>query len=979
MFNHPTKSFVQKRDGSYQEIYFAKIQNRLKYLAEGFPSHKCNDANNKFRYSNKQNYLAPLKNINISLLTQKVIKSVVDKIPTNKIDEITASICAENIHIHPDYNEMASRIVISNHHKNTRTKNFLGVTEHLYLIKDSTGISCPLVNKQYYKFVENNYEKIENIIDYRRDYNITYFGFKTLEKSYLLKSNSDKCSVERPQHTWMRLAISINLKKTNFHLCNKSETKLSRIDAMWDQIKNTYDFISLGYYTHASPTIFNSGTLRQQLLSCFLLGSDDSQEGIMKTASDISKISKCAGGIGFHINWRSNGALIRGTNGKSSGPIPFLQIIDKLLCAFNQGGKRPGSGACYMSIDHPDILEFIECRLPHKQKESITPDLFLAVCVRDLFMERVLKNEEWSLFDPDQCPGLLDLFEEEYRKKYINYEKKGKARKTIKARTLLEHIARCRIESGMPYIFYIDMANRKSNQKNIGFIRSSNLCTEIVEFSNSSEYACCTLASICLPKFIEDQNELIYNKKKLIMNILIPKNIREVFEKNILQFIGYPETGPINNNLFPLHPHFNFKKLVNVVRVAFRNLDNIIDLNWYPVPETEISNKRHRPVALGVQGLADVYHKMRIAFNSCHAQDLNKKIFETIYYTCISESCNLAREKYEEYKKILNESRRVDVIVGYRIKREFKMAIDNTYKLKECVKPIYKTYTILSESTSSLSPSSSFPSLESLEENKILPTTSGAYTSFYGSPISKGKFQFDLWNDELKTLIGVNNIYKFDPTEVSLSEMWDWNSLRREIKIFGVRNSLVTALMPTASTSQIMGNNESFEPYTSNLYRRHTMAGQFVCINKYLIHELIDLGIWNKKMGDDLRKYNGSIQNIDGIPDELKNRYKTNYELSQKLIINQESERGPFIDQSQSANRFLNKYKATVSSVTAMDIYAWRKRLKTGQYYLRTEDMTDPQKFTIKPDKAKLSGHSKKKKEDICMFNETNICLSCSG
>lgn len=939
----PTKSYVKKRDETLQEIDFSKIQNRLKYIAKGYPSRKISDgcADSK---SAGPPYLEPLKDINISSLTQKVIKSVVNNIQTNKIDDLTASICAEDGHIHPDYLKMASRISISNHHKNTRSRNFLGMTEYLYLTKDKFGRCYSLVNKQYYKFVENNHEQIEKLIDYKRDYNISYFGFKTLERSYLIKPNNDTHPTERPQHTWMRIAISLNMTKETIPVCDQtdvSDDSLLAADQInqecedtstWERIKKTYNYISNGYYTHASPTIFNAGTLHQQLLSCFLLGSDDSQEGIMKTATDISKISKWAGGIGFHINWRSSGSLIKGTNGKSSGPIPFLQINDKLLGAFNQGGKRKGSGACYVSIDHPDILEFTECRLPHKKEETTTPDLFLAVCIRDLFMERVLDNKKWSMFDPDECPGLLDSFESDYRRKYLEYEQEGRAKRVISARELLEHLAKCRIESGLPYIFYIDHANRKSNQKKIGFIRSSNLCGEIVEYSNSKEYACCTLASICLPKFVEDQAEASSCKSP--------------------------------NHEFPLNPTFNFKKLAGVVKVAFRNLDNIIDLNWYPVPETEVSNKRHRPVGTGIQGLADVYHKMRISFSSQLARELNKRIFETIYYACMVESCALAREKYSEYKKILQKDNTVDVITGYRIRRKYKTIDDEeNNRPYEYVEPVYKTYTELN-----------------VLNAMVLPDTCGAYSSYEGSPISQGKFQFDLWDDELDSL---PQCQKYN-SKIQLSGMWDWDSLRSKIKKFGVRNSLTTALMPTASTSQIMGNNESFEPYTSNLYRRDTMAGQFVCINKYLMHELIGLGMWNQDIKNNIRINNGSVQYIQGIPEELKERYKTNYEISQRVIIDQEADRGAFIDQSQSANRFLSKNKASIGMVTSMDIYAWRKRLKTGQYYLRTEDFNDPQKFTIKPNKDKSPEYKKENqkghnKKDIFIIDDKNICLSCSG
>ncbi|MFB5622807.1 MAG: ribonucleoside-diphosphate reductase subunit alpha, partial [Nitrosarchaeum sp.] len=743
-------------------------------------------------------------------------------------------------------------------------------------------------------FVKNNFEKIQNAIDYFRDYEGGgYFGFKTLEKSYLLKIPGNSTPLERPQDLWMRVAITVGMNPNN-HRCEKA----------WNHIKETYEYLSQGYYTHASPTLFNSGTKIQQLLSCFLLGSNDSLEGITKTLSDIAKISKRAGGIGFHFDWRSAGSLIRGTGGKSSGPIPFLQIQDKVLVAFNQGGRRAGSGAAYMSIDHPDIEQFIECRNQHKKAEDITPDLFLAVVMRDLFMKRVNNNEDWSLFDPDECPGLLNTYSQEYEQLYLKYEKEGKARKTLNARKLLEHIAKCRLESGVPYIWNIDMSNRKSNQKNLGTIRSSNLCSEIIEYSSSDEYGCCTLASLCLPNYVDSNT----NK-------------------------------------------FNFTKLAKITRLAFRNLNRIIDINDYPCPEAEISNLRHRPLGLGVQGVADLYHKLKLAYNSKEARELNKKIFETIYYATMTESCELAREKYFEYKKQIKENKFAEVIVGYKFSRKNN---------KNIVTSITKKYEDINE----------------------LETTVGAYSSFKDSPISQGKFQFDLVDEELEYLNKYNPKFVEHNNKVELSGLWDWESLRTKIKKFGVRNSLCIALMPTASTAQIMGNSESFEPITSNIYRRDVLAGQFICVNKYLINELIQLGVWNSDLENNIIANNGSIQYIDGLPNDMKERYKTVWELSQKAIIDQVADRAPFVDQSQSMNLYLSKTKKNIATVTTMDIYTWFKRLKTSCYYLRTQDLNDPQKFSIIPDKAKLENYNeeyKRKLKSIPIIDEKDICLSCSG
>lgn len=1267
MFN-TTKSFVRKRDGVFQEMDFSKIQNRLKYLAQGYTSRE-----ERIGSTNKDKpvlQLESLKNINTAHITQKVIESVVNKIQTNKLDEVAARICSELSHTHPEYDEMASRIIISNHHKNTRTRNFLGMTEQLYLAIDKTNTRCPLINRNYYKFVEKNFERIQNTIDYFRDYKIKYFGFKTLERSYLLKIPQNPTPLERPQDLWMRTAITVGMNP-NDHYCDKA----------WNHIKKTYDYISQGYYTHASPTLFNSGAKMQQLLSCFLLGSDDSLEGITKTLSDIAKISKRAGGIGFHFDWRSAGSLIRGTGGKSSGPVPFLQIHDKVLVAFNQGGCRQGSGAAYMSIDHPDIEQFIECRNHHKKAEDITPDLFLAIAMRDLFMKRVVNNEDWSLFDPDECPGLLNSHSQEYEQLYLKYEKAGKARKTINARKLLEHIAKCRLESGLPYIWNQDMSNRKSNQKNLGVIRSSNLCVtpdtlvltdkghipiqelyeyqrrnidnlndfnepkvnvwngvefsevevkktgenqEImrISFSDGMELKCtpyhkfyiqtkknrnkkidpikhCSVDTVeakelkegmklikCNYPVIEYKEELrhaytqgifcgdghyenyrkekekctykalpnkayckrhigyqlenevnekcqgtignqpvvlLYGEKiKLLKYLsyinktkqrsdhlyvpltiqlkdkflvpldysikskmdwlsglvdtdgqvkdgigLIITSIHKKFLINIkymLQLCGvnakiskvhdeltrqYPDgktktakelwaididsesvqklltlgfapkrlqlqeckskgdaskfvqitkiekleeksdtycfneekrhvgifNGVISMNCNEIVEYsssseyacctlaslclpkyvksgeFNFKKLAEVARLVFRNLNRIIDINDYPCPETKISNLRHRPLGLGVQGLADLYHVFKLAYDSKEARELNKKIFETIYYATMTESCELAREKYFEYKKQIKDNGFADIIIGYKFGRKNN-------------KPI--VLNVIEKCTS----------LDNLK------TTIGAYSSFEGSPISQGKFQFDLVDEELEYLIKQNPEFAKYNEKVKLSGLWDWETLRTKIKKFGVRNSLCVALMPTASTAQIMGNSEAFEPITSNIYRRDVLAGQFTCVNKYLINELIKLGIWNTDLEKNIIANNGSIQYIDGLPADMKERYKTVWELSQRAIIDQVADRAPFVDQSQSMNLYLSKKKKNIASVTSMDRYTWFKRLKTACYYLRTQDINDPQKFSIVPDKAKLGNYNKeykRKLESIPIINEKDVCLSCSG
>ncbi len=1259
-------SYVRKRDGSFQEINFSKIQNRLKYLANGFISRENRTKLFVKSPNENESKLTSLNEINIATLTQKVIGTVVNNVQTDEIDEISARICAELSHEHPDYDEMSSRIIISNHHKHTRTRNCLGLTEHLYINK--------LVHKEYYKFVEKNYERIEKIINYSRDYQITYFGFKTLEKSYFLKSHKDKYSIERPQDLMIRVAIAVGMNPIDPY-CDKA----------WKHIEVTYNYMSQRYYTHASPTLFNAGTPKQQLLSCFLLGSEDSLEGIMKTATDMSKISKRAGGIGWHFNWRSSGALIKSTHGPSSGSIPFLQMYDKLLCAFNQGGKRKGSGAAYMSIDHPDIENFIECRLPHKKVENTTPDLFLAVVMRDLFMQRALNDEKWSLFDPDECPGLLDSYSEEYESLYLRYEQEGKAKKIVKARTLSENLARCRLESGVPYVWNIDMSNRKTNQKNLGTVRSSNLCvapetliltdkghieiqklhgqkvniwngkeySEVkvkktgenqqmmkISFSDGAELKCtpyhkfyiktgqkytgkkdiiyskivqiikakdlevgaklikcdyptvefkedlkyaytngfssgdgyydkrtkedkrrnnksledkaycgihidyqkndevseicqgishikkpyvalygekiklldhldyvshgeekndrlqvkltvhlrekffvpmnysgkskmewlsgyadadgCIVSNTlqiacihkqfllniklmlqtcginakvsknrdagksCLPdgkgghKYFDTKEvwrllvasgelqKLIkygFSPKRLKIDTFVPQRcathfisitkIENLDEKSDTYCINEPKrhaaifngviTGQCaeiveyssskeyaactlasiclprfveslesegkNNGGNEEGKRFNFQKLIEVARVAFKNLNRIIDINDYPVVETEVSNLRHRPVGLGVQGLADTYHALKLAFDSDEAKKLNKEIFETLYYAVMCESCELARKQYFIYKKAFKENGYAHVVTGCKIVRSTDKSTEEVTK--------YAEYT-------------------STKYTENLPTTCGAYSSFEGSPMSQGKFQFDLWDDELDYLVKYNSEFAKYNKKVELSNMWDWNSLREKINKFGVRNSLCIALMPTASTSQIMGNTEAFEPITSNIYRRDTLAGQFICVNKFLIRELIDLGVWNKDVENNIILNNGSVQQIDGIPEGMKERYKTVWEISQKVIIDQAADRGPFVDQSQSMNLHLGKNKKSMGVVTSMDKYAWLKRLKTACYYLRTQDLNNPQKFSVIPDKAKLEDYNKKT-YNIPTVNEENVCVSCSG
>lgn len=749
---------VLKRTNISEEVSFDKIKTRINKLQIMDPS---------------------LNNTDSIKITQKVIAHLFDNIKTEKIDEISANICSSLVTEHPEYVILGSRIIISNNHKNT--KNTYG--EKLKKLVDNGLVSTELL-----KIYNNNKDIIEETIDYNKDYNFDYFGFKTLEKSYL--QNIDGVIFERIQDMLMRVSLGIH----------KNDI---------EEVVRTYNNMSDKYFIHASPTLYNAGTNNPQLLSCFLLGIDDSIDGIYKCLSDCASISKWAGGIGLHIsNVRSSGSNIKGTNGQTSGIVPMLRVFNSTARYVNQGGKRLGSFAIYIEPHHSDILEFLELKKNHGLEEERARDLFYAIWISDLFMNRVKNNEEWSLFSSDECPNLENVYGKEYEELYLKYESEGKARKTISAQQLWFKICISQIETGTPYLLFKDTVNRKSNQKNYGVIKSSNLCTEITEYSDHKEYACCTLSSICLPSFL---------------------NIDKTF---------------------------NFNKLQEIVYVVTKNLNKIIDLNYYPVPETELSNKRHRPLGIGVQGLADLFIKKELGFDSEEARQLNKEIFAVIYYSALQQSHKLA-QKY------------------------------------------------------------------------------GPYETFNGSPISKGEFQFDLWN--------VEPIKKVDGLEL------DWDTLRTNIMKDGIYNSLLIAPMPTASTSQIMGFNECFEPYTSFIYTRSTLAGQFEVMNHELIYDLIDLKLWNNKMKNNILLNDGSIQNIPEIPQHIKDIYKNSWDLSNKVLIDMSADRGAYICQSQSLN--LNVAEPTFKKLSSMHFYSWQKGLKTGIYYLRTLPKTTAQKFTIEPEK----------------------------
>ncbi len=752
--------YVVKRDGRKEPIMFDKITSRVRKMCYGLNS-----------------LVDPVK------ISMRVIEGLYDGVTTSELDNLAAEVAATMTTTHPDYAKLAARISVSNLHKSTK-KSFSETMEDLYTyVNPRNGKKAPLLSDEVYKVILDNKEKLDSTIIYNRDFGYDYFGFKTLERSYLLKLNGK--IVERPQHMLMRVSIGIHLNDL-------------------DAALETYELMSKKYFTHATPTLFNSGTPKPQMSSCFLLTmKDDSIEGIYDTLKQTAKISQSAGGIGLSIhNIRATGSYIAGTNGTSNGIVPMLQVFNDTARYVDQGGgKRKGSFAIYLEPWHADIFDFLELKKNHGKEEMRARDLFYAMWISDLFMKRVQEDGLWTLMCPNECPGLCDVHGEEFETLYIKYESENKGRKSIKARELWEKILESQIETGTPYMLYKDAANRKSNQKNIGTIRSSNLCTEIMEYTSPDEIAVCNLASIALPMFIKNGE-------------------------------------------------FDHKELFRITKRVTKNLNKVIDRNYYPVKEAENSNFRHRPIGLGVQGLADTFIKLRLPFTSDEAKQLNKDIFETLYFAAVTASMEEAKED-------------------------------------------------------------------------------GPYQSYKGSPISKGEFQYNLW--------GIK--------DEELSGLWDWDKLRKNVLKHGVRNSLLVAPMPTASTSQILGNNECFEPYTSNIYTRRVLSGEFIVVNKHLLEDLVELGLWNDSLKQDIMRANGSIQGIDNIPSDIKELYKTVWELSMKDIIDMSRQRGYFIDQSQSLNLFLEG--ATMAKLTSMHFYAWKSGLKTGMYYLRTKSAVDAIKFTL--------------------------------
>ncbi len=788
---------VQKRDGRLESVKFDKITARIEKLCYGLD----------------MRFVKPVE------IAKRVIAGIYDKIPTTVLDELAAQTAAAMATTHPDYAILAARIAISNLHKET-SKSFSNTMKRLYeYIDPKTGENAGLIAKDVYEVIRKNAALLDSTIIYDRDYHFDYFGFKTLEKSYLLRMNGKV--VERPQHMFMRVAVGIH----------KDD-----IEAAIE----TYNLMSEKWFIHATPTLFNAGTPKPQLSSCFLLTmKEDSIDGIYDTLKQCAKISQSAGGIGLSIhNIRATGSYIKGTNGYSNGIVPMLKVFNDTARYIDQGGgKRKGAFAIYLEPWHADIFEFLELKRNQGAEELRARDLFYALWIPDLFMKRVEANETWSLFCPNEAPGLHECYGEEFERLYEKYELEGRARKVVKAQDLWFHILESQIETGTPYMLFKDAANRKSNQKNLGTIKSSNLCTEIIEYTSPDEVAVCNLASLALPKYV-------------------------------------------------LNGRFDHQKLYEVTKVVTRNLNKIIDINYYPVPEAERSNKRHRPIGIGVQGLADVFIMLRMPFDSEEARGLNKDIFETIYYAALEASMELA-QKY------------------------------------------------------------------------------GPYQTYEGSPISQGIFQFDMW--------GVK------PT----SGRWDWEGLRQKILQHGVRNSLLLAPMPTASTSQILGNNECFEPYTSNMYNRRVLSGEFIVVNKHLLKDLIDLGLWNEKMREKIKAYDGSIQEIKEIPENIREIYKTAWEIKQKSILEMAADRGAFICQSQSLNVFVKE--PNFGKLTSMHFYAWKLGLKTGMYYMRTQAAASAIKFTTDTNvlqevqQGKEITSEQKLKDMACSLDNPDACQSCSG
>ncbi|KAJ8688326.1 hypothetical protein QAD02_024121 [Eretmocerus hayati] len=800
------KMYVLKRDGRKEEVHFDKITSRIQKLCYGLD----------------MDYIDPTS------ITFRVINGLYPGVTTVELDNLAAETAATMTTKHADYALLAARIAVSNLHKETK-KVFSDVMSDLHLMTDPISKEHrPMISAEYHNIIQKHKDKLNSAIIYDRDFGYNYFGFKTLERSYLMKINGKV--VERPQHMLMRVAVAIHKEDI-------------------EKVIETYNYTSERFFTHASPTLFSACTLRQQMSSCFLLTmTEDSIEGIYDTLKRCALVSKSAGGIGLSVHTiRATGTRIAGTNGISNGLVPMLRVFNNTARYVDQGGnKRPGAFAMYLEPWHADIFEFLDLRKNTGKEEHRARDLFYALWIPDLFMKRVLEDGKWSLMCPHECPGLPDVWGEEFEKLYAKYEKEKRYKKQIDARTLWTAILMSQVETGTPYMLYKDHCNRKSNQQNLGTIRSSNLCTEVVQYSSPDEVAVCNLASIAVNMFVSADRK-----------------------------------------------SYDFPKLKEVAKVATRNLDKIIDLNYYPIKEAENSNFKHRPIGIGVQGLADAFLLMRYPFESDEAQKLNIQIFETLYYGALEASCELAGEK-------------------------------------------------------------------------------GPYSTYEGSPVSKGILQYDMWN-------------------VTPTNLWDWSALKTKIAKHGVRNSLLLAPMPTASTAQILGNNESIEPYTSNIYTRRVLSGEFQIVNPHLLRDLTERDLWDEEMKNEIIANNGSVQNIGRLPDDLKELYKTVWEVSQKTILKMAADRGAFIDQSQSLNVHMDK--PSTEKLTSMHFYGWKSGLKTGMYYLRTKPAANALQFTVDKSKIKnnipttngnteMNGKSFIEEEDaalVCSRENGDACMMCSG
>ncbi|XP_020693424.1 ribonucleoside-diphosphate reductase large subunit [Dendrobium catenatum] len=808
--------YVVKRDGRQESVHFDKITARLKKLSYGLSQEHCDPV----------------------LVAQKVCVGVYKGVTTTQLDELAAETAAAMTANHPDYASLAARIAVSNLHKNTK-KSFSETIKDMYNhFNERSGQKAPLISDDVYEIIMKNATRVDSEIIYDRDFDYDYFGFKTLERSYLLKLSGKV--VERPQHMLMRVAIGIHKEDI-------------------DSAIKTYHLMSLRWFTHASPTLFNAGTPRPQLSSCFLICmKDDSIEGIYDTLKECAIISKSAGGIGVSIhNIRATGSYIRGTNGVSNGIVPMLRVFNDTARYVDQGGgKRKGAFAVYLEPWHADIFEFLDLRKNHGKEEHRARDLFYALWIPDIFMERVQSNKEWSLFCPNEAPGLSDSWGEEFNNLYTKYEKEGKASKIVSAQSLWFEILKSQIETGTPYMLYKDACNRKSNQNNLGTIKSSNLCTEIIEFTSPDETAVCNLASIALPRYVMEKNVPIDSHPSKLVGSIGAKN-----------------------------RFFDFDKLAEVTEIVTQNLNKIIDINYYPVETARRSNLRHRPIGIGVQGLADTFILLGLAFDSAEAQQLNKDIFETIYYHALNASSQLASKE-------------------------------------------------------------------------------GPYETYQGSPISKGILQPDMWN-------------------VIPSSRWDWPALREKIARNGVRNSLLVAPMPTASTSQILGNNECFEPYTSNIYSRRVLSGEFVVVNKHLLNDLTEMGLWSSTLKNKIIYEDGSILKIPEVPEHLKAIYKTVWEVKQRTIVDMAIDRGCYIDQSQSLNIHMDQ--PNFGKLTSLHFYAWSKGLKTGMYYLRSRAAADAIKFTVdtsllaKNEQAMENGVEVGMAQLACSLENRDACMACGS